>query len=312
MTHDACALATAASTGRLGGPSICALMTCFNRRAKTLACLNALDVAAAHAQARIHAVVLDDASTDGTAEAVRARYAWAEVEAGDGSLFWCRGMARAMSIGMQQQHDFYLWLNDDTLLRPDAISRLLECERSLRQLHGHACIVVGSTVDDVTQVFSYGGTRRASFWLPMRFVPVPPTGEPQRCDAMNGNIVLMSAEVARRVGPLDPRFEHAMGDTDYSLRARRKGVGVWVAPGVHGSCSDNPRQDTFLDRSLPLRQRWRRMMGRKGLPWRSWLVLTRRHAGLLWPLHFAWPYVRVLAEGVLTSMRSPRERSVHR
>lgn len=312
MTHVAYSAVAAAPTGESSRANICALMTCFNRREKTLACLQSLEVAAAHAKVRLHAVLLDDASTDGTANAVRARYTWAEVEAGDGSMFWCRGMSRAMSIGMQQQHDFYLWLNDDTLLRPDAVSRLLDCEQSLRQLHGNACIVVGSTVDAITDVFSYGGTRRDSFWLPMRFVPVLPTEEPQRCDAMNGNIVLMSTEVARRVGNLDARFEHAMGDTDYSLRARRKGVSVWVAPGVHGSCSDNPRRDTFLDRSLPLRERWHRMMGRKGLPWRSWLVLTRRHAGLLWPLHFAWPYVRVLAEGVLTSVWSPRERSVHR
>lgn len=300
------------SQAPLAQRSICALLTCFNRREHTLACLQALEVAAAQPRVRLHAVLVDDSSTDGTAQAVRARYPWVEIESGDGSLFWCRGMSRAMSVGMQQQHDFYLWLNDDTLLRPDAVSRLLACEQSLRQRRDDACIVVGSTVDAATDVFSYGGTRRDSFWLPMRFVPVLPTEEPQRCDAMNGNIVLMSTEVALRVGNLDARFEHAMGDTDYSLRACRKGVAVWVAPGIHGSCSDNPRRDTFLDQGLPLRQRWRRMMGRKGLPWRSWLVLTRRHAGLLWPLHFAWPYVRVMVEGAITAVRSPRRRSVNR
>ena len=98
---------------------------------------------------------------------------------------------------------------------------------------------------------------------------------------MNGNIVLVPRDVAQVVGNLDPAFEHAMGDTDYALRARRLGIGVWVGPGVHGVCESNSSAGTFMDTSLSLRLRWKQMMSRKGLPWRSWMVLTRRHTGLL-------------------------------
>jgi hypothetical protein len=48
------------------------------------------------------------------------------------------------------------------------------------------------------------------------------------------------------------------------------------------------------------------MMTRKGLPWRSWLVLTRRHAGPLWPLHFASPYLKVVVQGLLRRSRPSR------
>ena len=77
------------------------------------------------------------------------------------------------------------------------------------------------------------------------------------------------------------------------------GVQVWVDAGTHGTCSDNPPQGTWRDTSLSLRTRWRDMMARKGLPWRSWLVFTRRHAGPLWPLHFVQPYAKVLVQGLL-------------
>ncbi len=89
-----------------------------------------------------------------------------------------------------------------------------------------------------------------------------------------------------------------MGDTDYALRARALGVQVWVDAGVHGSCSDNPPQGKWVDPAQSLALRWRDMNTRKGLPWRSWLVLTRRHAGPLWPIQFALPYAKVLAQGL--------------
>jgi GT2 family glycosyltransferase len=85
-----------------------------------------------------------------------------------------------------------------------------------------------------------------------------------------------------------------MGDTDYALRARKLGIDVWVAPGVYGSCGDNPDTGTYLDSQLPLPQRWKLIMSRKGLPWRSWLVLTSRHMGPLWPLYFCWPYIKLI------------------
>jgi hypothetical protein len=40
------------------------------------------------------------------------------------------------------------------------------------------------------------------------------------------------------------------------------------------------------------------MMGRKGLPVRSWWRFTRKHGGVLWPLYFTWPYAKLIATGL--------------
>lgn len=42
---------------------------------------------------------------------------------------------------------------------------------------------------------------------------------------------------------------------------------------------------------------------RKGLPWRSWLIFTRRHTGVMWPLYFAWPYAKLLVVSPFTAAR---------
>ena len=60
---------------------------------------------------------------------------------------------------------------------------------------------------------------------------------------------------------------------------------------------------TFTDKSLPLKTRWKRMLDRKGLPWKSWLIFTRRHMGVMWPLYFAWPYAKLVVESSVMRLR---------
>ena len=289
--------------------SLCALLTCFNRREQTLACLRALNANTGLDGVALHAILVDDGSSDGTAQAVRAEFPWMQVlsvAASEKPLFWCRGMHRAFGVALEVGFDHYLWLNDDTMLVPDAIERLLATSRSLHDQRASPVIVVGSTTDAVTGVVSYGGERRVSRWRPFRIERLMPADRPQRCDSMTGNVVLIDRAAAHHVGNIDAAFEHSMGDTDYALRAWRCGVEVWLAAGTHGTCSDNSPQGKWVDRSQPLRVRWRDMMTRKGLPWRSWLLLTRRHAGWLWPLHFAMPYAKVLVQGILHPLLTHR------
>jgi hypothetical protein len=79
----------------------------------------------------------------------------------------------------------------------------------------------------------------------------------------------------------------------YGLCAKQAGIKVLVVPGFVGVCDKNPVAGSFNDRSLSARERWKKMMQPKGLPPSSWMVFTRRHGGLLWPLYWVAPYLRV-------------------
>lgn len=285
------------STESFMPPRLIAAMTSFNRRSATLACLARFESAARQAGLEPNAVLVDDGSTDGTAAAVREQYPWVDVMVGDGSLFWNRGMHQAQAHVMEQTPDYLLWLNDDTELLPDSISRLLETEHMLRHKHGRPVMIVGSTADRGTGRLTYGGHVAPQRWRPFSYQRVWHETQPVECHVVNGNVVLIPVQIAQTVGNLDPVFEHAMGDTDYALRTRAAGFRVFVAPGFVGHCSNNPALGTYRDASLPLSVRWKKMMSRKGLPPRSWGHFTRRHGGLIWPIYFVWPYFKLVVNG---------------
>ena len=125
---------------------------------------------------------------------------------------------------------------------------------------------------------------------------VEPKGRPEAVDMMNGNAVLLTDAVVRCIGNLDPAFEHAMGDTDYALRAVTAGLTVLQTGTYVGQCSNNPNAMTMHDRNASVSVRLRHALSRKGLPPKSWLTLCRKHAGRLWPLHFVWGYAKLLVK----------------
>jgi len=284
--------------------TITALLTCHNRRDKTLMCLETLFASKLHLNLQLQVVLVDDGSTDGTSDAVASRFKNVKIIYGDGSLFWNRGMHLALQEGLKTDCDAYLLLNDDTLLEPDALKLLLSTWEQIVTLSSRDAIIVGSTRDPQSNTTSYGGLVRPVPWKKTTFVRVEPGDAPLECEAMNCNCVLLPRSIAEQVGNFDPVFLHAMGDYDYALRARKAGYKVYVAPGYVGICSRNDTANSFSDTSLPLYVRWKKMMQPNGLPLHLWYVFTRRHTGPLWPIFWCWPYLRVLMTSVFHIQRS--------
>jgi GT2 family glycosyltransferase len=272
---------------------IAVLITCHNRREKTLACLEALFLSNLQVGMSVHVILVDDGSTDGTSEAVQSRFPGVEVILGNGSLFWNRGMHRAFSRAMAIGFDAYLWLNDDTVLFPDAIALLSSTATDLRNQLQIPVMVVGSTQDD-TGNLTYGGSVAVNRIRRFQYRKVWDAQIPVECEVINGNCVLILNEIVNVVGNIDFQFEHAMGDTDYALRVRAAGMHIFVAPGFVGKCEINPVADTFSDKNLNFLSRWRHMTSRKGLPLKSWYRFTRRHGGAFWFLYFIWPYIKIV------------------
>jgi GT2 family glycosyltransferase len=287
--------------------TLAVLITSHSRKAKTLECIRRVYNQEGRDAFCVKVYLVDDGSTDGTADAVRVQFPEATVLNGSGSLYWNGGMRLAFAHAMSKGFDFYLLLNDDTRLLPDATAKLLHTYRQVTTGAGADAIIVGSTFDSTTGRMSYGGMCSVSQFSPMDVRKIPPSNAPQRCDTINGNCVLIPHIVAATMGNLDPAFTHAMGDMDYGYRAKKAGCSLWIAPGYVGECVLNTGRGFWTDRSLSVRERWCRLLGPKGLPPREWFVFTSRHAGPLWPLYWLNPYLKfwrgALGEVIKRSLR---------
>ena len=273
---------------------IAAIMACHNRREGTLACLHGLHRQALPESVVLHVFLTDDGSSDGTADAVRSAYPEVTILSSEGNLFWNGGMRLAFGAALQQGYDYYLWLNDDTILYGDAIQNLLECHADVAGTPDREGIVVGTTRDGDTGQATYGGVVRYHRTKRLRFSLVVPEEHPVACETMNGNCVLIPGEIARNVGNLDPAFTHSIGDFDYGLRAQAQGYPIWVAPGFMGECSRNSMDESFNNRDLQLGERYRKLVGPKGLPPAEWKIFCRRYAGPAWPLYYCWPCLKLV------------------
>jgi GT2 family glycosyltransferase len=276
--------------------TLAVIMTCHNRVNKTLACLARLFDQDCPRALKISVYLVDDGSTDGTGKAVKSKYPGINVIYGDGDLFWNRGMHLAFGEALKTNFDYYLWLNDDTLLYPGALTTMMKTHRELTESGRAASIIVASTQDPATGKFTYGGYIRAGKFInPLRLRLQPPQEAGSiGCDTMCGNCVLIPKQVTDVIGNIDPEYMHRWGDVDYGLRAKAANCESYIAPGYLADCEGNPNADKHRDHNLPFMQRLKELHSLKGLGKKDWLRFVRTHGGTLWIGVWVRPYLRLI------------------
>lgn len=272
---------------RMKNKQIAVLLTCYNRKDKTLTCLNSLYLAIGEVQRYDFDVYLvDDGSIDGTGEAVQTQYPNINLIEGNGKLFWAGGMRLAWSTAMSvQNYDAYLLLNDDVLLIRPFIQNILKThEHSLKET-GKSGIYCGTTVDKETGLTSYGGLKIIKNSFVLRTVSIDPTENPQSCHLANANILWVCNEVVEQIGLLDEKFTHCLADFDYTLRANEHKIPLWVVPGVCGFCSRD-HGNSWKPSTTSLKERIAYLKNPKGLAYHEYLYYVRKHFPLFYPYSY--------------------------
>lgn len=277
---------------------IAVLITCHNRKIKTLSCLEALFHATLPSNADIAVFLVDDGSTDGTSESVKSNFPQVKIITGNGSLFWNLGMHLAWeSASNYYDYDFYLLLNDDTILYKSAIVELYNSFEFLLRKDKRPSIIVGACESvQGSSVFSYGG------WVGVS--PVVPNGELQTCQLINGNATLVPKKIYHRIGNLSTEYTHSIGDSDYGLSAISEGFKCYTTKGFIGEC---PRHDILPDWCNPektLRLRWKNLHSPKGLNIKEYIVFRKKFWGWRWIVFALKAYLKTLMPKIYNKLLS--------
>ncbi|HKJ79689.1 MAG TPA: glycosyltransferase family 2 protein [Prolixibacteraceae bacterium] len=270
--------------------NIAVLITCHNRRNKTLASLDRLYVAAYSSDFEVDVYLVDDGSTDGTGEAVKTKFPHVTIIQGDGQLYWSGGMRLAWEMALQRKiYNYFLWLNDDTMLFDEAISEMVNNAEQAKREDGKPALIVGSCLNTIdSQSFSYGGRNKSG--------PVIPNGKLQPCTLINGNAVLVPFEIYQIVGNISEDYTHSMGDFDYGLRVIRDGFNCYVSREFIAVCKVNDKP-AWQNPKTPFMKRWKLLHSPKGLNIIEYNKFRKKFWGNEWILFALKAYLKTLFPG---------------
>jgi GT2 family glycosyltransferase len=214
------------------GRHVAAVVLTWNGRDDTLRCLESLERSA---WPRLTLVVVDNASTDGTAEAVAARFPGAEIVANDRNVGFAAGMNAGMRRALELGADHLLLLNNDTVVDPGMVGALMEALGRLPDAGALNPLVLYADRPDVV---NNAGLR----FDPRRGYNGRPHGMGERdrgqfdrvreVDAACATAMLVPAEVAREVGLLDDDLFIYMEDVDWAMRMHAAGRRCYLVPAA--------------------------------------------------------------------------------
>ncbi len=209
-------------------PRVVVVVLNSNRREDTLACLASL---AASAYSNQDVILLDNASTDNSVEAVSAAFPAVEII----RLRENRGYAGNNNVGissaMAREADWVFVLNEDTVLDPNCVSHLVAAGES-----DPAIGIVGPTVyhfDEPDVIQSAGGLIGPAWESRHLAQNEPDHGQFRQehdVDWISGCGIMLRRGVIEQVGMIDERYFYYWEETEWCIRAGRAGWRIVHVP----------------------------------------------------------------------------------
>jgi hypothetical protein len=285
-------------------PRIGVVVLNWNSAADTLRCLAALF---ASDYENYDVVVVDNASTDGSAEAIRQAYPDLPLARNPVNTGYAGGNNTGIRRALERGAEYVLLLNNDAVVEPGTLRALAQAAAAHPQagfLGAKVC-----TVEDRGRVLSAGGRLRGG-WEPVHLglgeLDEAGAAQAVEVDFLSGSALLASRRAIEAVGLLDEDFFLYYEDVEWCLRGKHAGFQVLAAPGARVYHPDTRLRDQesplvtyYLARNSLLFAKRRRL----GYAVRLRLWLTHARTLLSWSVRPRWRHKRRQRDALARALR---------
>ncbi len=201
----------------MSDPLVISVILNTNRREDTLECLASLDQSI---YKNHKVIVLDNHSTDGSCQAIQNAFPTVQIISLDKNLGYTGNNNVGIKAAIDQGADWVFVLNEDTILAPDCLTKLVEAGESDKSIG-----ILGPMIyhhDEPTVIQSAGG-KLSRYWESKHIAQNEPDqgqfDRPHVVDWISGCGILVRRAVIEQVGMLDERFFYYWEETEWCLRA---------------------------------------------------------------------------------------------
>lgn len=196
----------------------------FNRKHYTRDCLLSLRQ---QTFTKFKTIVVDDGSTDGTAEMLERQFPEVIRLEGDGNLFWTAATNMGLRFALGQGADYVMTLNNDTIASPDFIEKMLHWAQQVPD-----ALLGALALDSVSKKPVYGGAiinwKTDVATVLLRTLPPEAQVGLHLVTHFPGRGLLIPRKVLETIGLFDEKnFPHYYADFDFTHKATRKGFRVY-------------------------------------------------------------------------------------
>ena len=285
-----------------GAASVVAVVLNWSAEELTAECIDSLECSQ---YSRLRILLIDNGSPDGSGERLHARFPTIPYLQMGQNLGYGVANNRGIEWALAHRADYVLVVNNDAVVLPEAIGRLVEAAESREEV-AIVAPFIGYHDDPETGWYAGGDFSRLR-GLGVHRAPRPAESltKPEEVSFVSGCVCLISAQAIRDVGTFAEDFFAYVEDAEFCVRLRRAGYRILFEPRAKALHHTPRLEDDPAPYKIRLRDRNRRRVMRRHfgplvrIPFLARFYVTRLILLMRYSARLDWPRAAAVVQGMV-------------